>query len=251
MKFIRILSILTLLLLIASCSTKKKVLYLQDFDNSVSYESGYLDYLIKVDDVLKIDISSENPEVTTSFKNNTMDNNNKDSMLYNGYLVNTNGYINFTNIGPLMVLGKTTDMVRDEIYKVVTENGILTNPTIDVKLLNTHFTILGEVVKPGKYTYLKNNMNILEAIGMAGDLTINGQRRNIRLIREVEGKKLISTIDLTKTDFLKTDYQIFSGDIIIVNPNTTRVKNAGIIGNSGTLLSLLSFILSSIIVINN
>ena len=65
----------------------------------------------------------------TTFKNTTFDNNNKDSMLYNGYLVNTNGYINFTNIGPLMVLGKTTDMVRDEIYKVVTENSILTNPT--------------------------------------------------------------------------------------------------------------------------
>ena len=85
---------------------------------------------------------------------------------------------------------------------------------------------------------------------MAGDLTINGLRDDIKIIREINGKKNISSVDLTKSDFLVSEnYQIISGDIILVNPNSTRVKNAGLIGNSGTLLSLLSFLLSSIIVI--
>ena len=119
-------------------------------------------------------------------------------------------------------------------------------------MLNSYFTILGEVNNPGRYEYVKNNMNILEAIGIAGDLTINGKRVDIKVLRDDGNKKSISSIDLTKSSFLENDnFQIFSGDIIIVNPNSTRIKNAGIIGNSGTLLSLLSFILSSIIVISN
>ena len=95
-------------------------------------------------------------------------------------------------------------------------------------------------------------MNILEAIGMAGDLSITGKRNDIKLIRDIKGKKSIYSIDITGKEFLTSDkFQIMSGDIIIINPNTTRIKNAGVIGNSGTLLSLLSFLLTSIIVINN
>ena len=121
-----------------------------------------------------------------------------------------------------------------------------------MKLINAHFTILGEVNSPGRYEFLKNNINILEAIGVAGDLTINAERKDVRLIRNSQGKRQVYNIDLTNKKFiLENTFQIFSGDIIVVNPNYTRVKNAGIIGNSGTLLSLLSFILSSIIVINN
>ena len=99
---------------------------------------------------------------------------------------------------------------------------------------------------------MENNLNVLEAIGLAGDLTINGKRKDIKIIRSVNGVNQLYNLDLTDTDFLTKKYfQIVSGDIIIVNPNSTRVKNAGIIGNSGTLLSLLSFLLSTVIVIGN
>ena len=86
---------------------------------------------------------------------------------------------------------------------------------------------------------------------MAGDLTINGKRKDIKIIRDYESVRKIFSVDISKPDILISDnFQIYPGDIIIVNPNTSRIKNAGIIGNSGTLLSLLSFILSSIIVIS-
>ena len=129
---------------------------------------------------------------------------------------------------------------------------MLTQTIQNDEVINSYFTILGEVNRPGRYDFIKNNMDIIQAIAMAGDLTINGQRKNIKIIRNYGDKKSVSTIDLTKSDFFtSTNFQIFSGDIIIVDPNSTRVKNAGIIGNSGTLLSLLSFLLSSFIVMNN
>ena len=87
---------------------------------------------------------------------------------------------------------------------------------------------------------------------MAGDLTINGRRDNVKLIREIGDKRNVFSYDLTSSNILESEnFQIFSGDLIIVSPNSSRIKNAGIIGNSGTLISLLSFILSSIIIISN
>ena len=87
---------------------------------------------------------------------------------------------------------------------------------------------------------------------MAGDLSINGVRDDIIIIREDSKGKNIINVDLTDSSFLKSDaFQIFSGDIIVVNPNLNKVKTAGIIGNSGTLVSLLSFLLTSIILITN
>ena len=106
---------------------------------------------------------------------------------------------------------------------------------------------------PGRYEYLENNLSVLEAIGLAGDLTINGKRNDIRLIRVQENKKILMTIDITKSDFLSDEnaFQIQSGDILIVNPNNSRVKNAGIISNTGNFISLLSFILSTVLLIRS
>ena len=154
-------------------------------------------------------------------------------------------------IGKLNVNGKTLIEIRKLLYETIIKLELLKDPHIDIKILNSYFSILGEVNNPGKHEYLKNNINILEAISMAGDLTINGERKDIKIIRENLGENKVYSVDLTDSNILNKNFQIFSGDIIIVNPNSSRVKNAGIIGNSGTLLSLLTFILSSIIVISN
>ena len=117
--------------------------------------------------------------------------------------------------------------------------------------MNARFTII-EKLTSCRYDFINNNLNLLEAIGIAGDLTINGKRNDVSVIRNNGSENKIYKINLTNSDFLKSDvFQINSGDIIIVNPNTSRVKNAGIIGNSGTLLSLLSFLLSTIILTTN
>ena len=255
MKINNIFCFLALSFFIFSCSSKKDILYIQDSSNDQNLSVEYREYLIKADDVLKIDISAEEPSAAL-FLNprgaNSNLNSNKQSLLYNGYQVNPEGYINFPAIGKIKVAGISVSDLRNKIYSLIIGKGILNNPHVDIKILNTYFIVLGEVNKPGRYEFLENNLNILEAIGMAGDLTITGDRKNVKIFRDGFEKKTLRSVDLTKSKFISNDdFQIFSGDIIIVNQNKTRVKNAGIIGNSGTLLSLLSFILSSIIVISN
>ena len=139
-----------------------------------------------------------------------------------------------------------------KIQKILEDEDVIKNATVDVKILNSYFTVLGEVNSPGRYSFIENNMDIFQALGIAGDLTINGMRNNVRVISNNNGKIVINSLDLTSSNILESEsYQIFPGDIIIVNANNARVKNAGVIGNFGNLLSVLSFILSSIILISN
>ena len=236
-----------------SCSSKKNILFLQDAKLNEAYDYEYSQYEIKVDDILKITISADNPDAAIPYNPNLLNTNtniSKETLIYNGYIVDNDGFIHISNLDKIYVLGSTISETKDLVTENLINSNLLTKPFVDVKLLNYSFTILGEVSRPGRYEFNKNNLNILEALGMAGDLTINGLRDDIKIIRDINGKKNIRSVDLTKSDFLISEnYQIISGDIILVNPNSTRVKNAGLIGNSGTLLSLLSFLLSSIIVI--
>ena len=226
-------------------------MYLQNYSKSDSYD--YKEYKLNIDDILKISVNTDQPQLSLIYNPRGINSNfstNKENLLYYGYQVDFNGDINFPKIGKINVVGMTIDNLRDFLYKSITDSGDLTDPVIDVKLINAHFTILGEVNQPGRYDFLGNNINLLDALGIAGDLTITGDRKELVLIRDINNKKEFFKIDLTNTDFMaKNSFQIFSRDVIIVNPNTNRVKNAGLIGNSGTLLSLLSFLLSSIILI--
>ena len=95
-------------------------------------------------------------------------------------------------------------------------------------------------------------MDIFQAIGIAGDLTINGKRKDIKIVRKNDNIIKVDSVDITSAQLLTSKkFQIFPGDIIIVNPNNARVKNAGVIGNTGNLLSVLSFILTSIVLITS
>lgn len=245
--------LLILLFFYFGCSSKKDIVYLQDIDNTKLDKLVFNDHIVKSDDILKIDVNSSNPELVVNF-NSTASNfnlNNVDIVKINGYKVDNEGFINFPTLGMLNVNGLKLKQIEDLIYKLLFDSGQLINHTVKISLVNARFTALGEVNKPGTYYFYENNMSILEALGLAGDLTINGVRDDVKLIRNINGERVVYNIDLTSSEYLNDIklLQIISGDVIIVSPNNTRVKNAGIIGNSGTLISLLSFLLSSIIVI--
>ena len=118
-------------------------------------------------------------------------------------------------------------------------------------LLNAKITILGEVNAPGTYNFTEQNITILQALGYAGDLTINGKRDDIIITRDVNGVRKISHIDLTSTDFMNSEfYFVKPNDNIIVNQNNPRVKESGFIGNIGTVLTIASLALSITILLS-
>ena len=193
--------ILSLFILFQSCVTKKRILYLQDSDSIKNIKVDYNNNIIQVDDILKISISTLIPEAAIPYNGNLANNNNNlpslDMMLLEGYLVSNNMTIKFPVLGEISVKGKTTLDLENEIKKLLIKGDHLVNPTVKIRLLNAKFTILGEVGSPGTYTYTENNINLLQAIGLAGDLTIDGDRKDIILIREVNGQRSSINLDLT------------------------------------------------------
>merc|ERR1712070_683672 len=145
--------ILLIIILFSSCATKRDIIYLQGLDLSEDYSKTYETYKIQVDDVLKINISAENPEVLLSIIPRTqgMSMNNRETMIFDGYLVDNDGMIYFSTLGGVKVSGLTLIEIRKLLYRELQDKFDLTNPSVDVKLLNTHFTIIGEVAQPGRY----------------------------------------------------------------------------------------------------
>ena len=245
---------LILLILITSCASKKDILFIQDTNTSSEYEVNFQDIKIKPDDILRIKVSSKSPELAEifGFYGSDISSNNLETYQINGYLVNSQGYVKIPLLKPVLVKGLSLSDASSLIERLLMDEGLLTNSTVDVKILNSYFTVLGEVNKPGRYNFLKNNMDIFQALGIAGDLTINGKRSDVKILRKHDNKIVVNSVDITSSDLLLPEnFQIFPGDVIIINPNDARVKNAGIIGNSGNLLSVLSFILSAIILITS
>ena len=246
--------VIIIFLFFSSCSTKKDVLLFQDAKPGSEYKFNFKSIKIQSDDILKIKISSKAVDLTSLYNTDKQitGTNSIEGSQIEGYAVNQMGYVNIPTLGPVMVRGLNLTEAAERIQNLLKEEDVLKNATVDIKILNAYFTVIGEVNRPGRYGFLENNMDILQALGMAGDLTINGKREDIKIISKIDDNMKLSSVDLTSANLLFSDrFQIFPGDVIIVNANNARVKNAGVVGNFGNLLSVLSFILTSIVLISN
>ena len=250
---IRVL-VIVLLLVITSCASRKDILYLQDADANYSSKIEYQNATIQPNDILKITIETLEPLAALPYNrgvSGSINANSVELMQLNGYLVSNEGQINFPVLGQIPVSNLTTRQIEDKIKQILVDGGHLNNPNIVVRLLNAKITILGEVNAPGTYTFTEQNITVLQALGYAGDLTINGKRDDIIITRDVNGVRQISHIDLTSTEFMNSEYYyIKPNDNIIVNQNDPRVKQSGYIGNVGTVLSVVSFALTLTILLS-
>ncbi|WP_431156529.1 polysaccharide biosynthesis/export family protein [Winogradskyella poriferorum] len=250
---IRVISVLFLCML-SSCASKKKVLYLQDASNEGINKVNYESAKIQPNDILKITVESLVPEASIPYNKNISQAQiaqNLQLLQLEGYLVSEQNTINFPVLGKIQTSNLTTEELQNEIRQQLVSGGHLSNPTVSVRLLNAKITILGEVNKPGTYNFTEQNITLLQALGYAGDLTINGKREDILVTREVDGVRKITHIDLTSSSFMSGDfYFIKPNDVIIVNPNNPRVKNAGFIGNINNVLTIASLLLSVAILVS-
>ena len=246
--FLLIFSIFTLF---QSCVSKKEMLYLQDLESYNNTDVTYNNHTLQVDDILKISVGALMPEAALPYNNITGGNvvaNNIDVMKLDGYLVSQTMTINFPVLGELSVKDKTTQDLENDIKKLLVDGGYLINPNVTVRLLNAKFTILGEVQQPGTFFFTENNISLLQALGLAGDLTINGSREDVVVLRYVDGVQTTERINLTSANFLSGPYQMVKpNDVLIVNPNSAKLKTAGYVGNISAILGITSIILTTIL----
>jgi polysaccharide export outer membrane protein len=238
-------------LLVSSCATKKEILYMQDIEKYNNQPVTFSSPKIQPNDILNITVGALVEESATPYnKVSAIAGNSIQMMQLEGYLVSKDNTINFPELGVISTQDKTVIEFEQHIKKLLEEGNHLKNPTVNVRLLNAKVTILGQVNQPGTYNFTENNITLLQALGYAGDLTINGKREDIKVIREVDGNRLISTIDLTSGEFLNSEFYIIKpNDVIVVDPNNPKVKSAGFVGNTATVISVVSILLTSIVLI--
>lgn len=204
---------LFIITLLGSCSSKK-VVYFQDIDGlDLASLKAYENYepKIKKDDMINIIVSGPNKEVVTPYNNDPA-----------VYLVDSEGNISFPILGRLKVEGLTLRELSNWLTAMVSKD--VKKAVVTASFTNYKVTILGEVRSPGTYIMTSEKATIIQALGLAGDLTLGGKRNDVLLIREADGSYEHIRIDLRKSDILSSRYfYLCQNDVIYVAPNSSRV----------------------------
>jgi polysaccharide export outer membrane protein len=243
------------MILMSSCVPKKKILYLQDIDSSLTTNELNYKSLIKKDDILRITVTSENMELVQPF-NQFINSTNQGSLngvgqsqLF-GYLVDNNGEIVFPLLGNIEAAGKTREEMTGFLQSLLREK-FVKDAVVDVRIVNFKVTVLGEVNRPGTFNLDYNRITLLQVIGQAGDLTIYGNRKNITILRDVDGVQTSHRVDLTNSDFIDSEfYYLQQNDVVVVEPNYAQVQAAGFNRNASLYVSVASILLSLIVIIS-
>ncbi len=200
-----------------SCTSSKKIAYFQNAqDSTFRTVLGVVDAPIQKNDILNIVISSPSPETDLAY--NRIDNTAK------GYLVNSDGFIQMPRIGKVMAAGLTKKELITSITNIILTKGELLNPIVEIRHLNFEVTVLGEVTNPSVINVPSEQISLVKALGLAGDLTIFGKRDNVLLIREEDNKRVTRRLNINSADFLNSPYYYLKpNDVIYVEPNKAKI----------------------------
>ena len=219
-----------------SCINSKKVVYFNNIqDTTLQAPAISTESVIQKSDLLNITVSSLNPEASLIFNMANQANSvsplstgttmvSGGAPVLNGYLVGEDGSIKFPVLGAIPVTGLTKKQLEDKISASLVDKKLLVDPIVNVRFLNFRVTVLGEVARPTTLNVANEKISILEALGLAGDLTIYGKRENVLLIREEGNRKIIKRIDLNSEKILTSPYYYLkTNDIVYVEPNTSKI----------------------------
>jgi polysaccharide export outer membrane protein len=238
--------ILFVFFLLASCASKENIVYLQN-NNSNSGSTEY-EPIIQPDDVLSIIVSSENPEVAAPYNLKSVAVQNATEIIpvndaFQAYIVDNNGAIQFPMLGSVVLGGLTKTEAVDKLKSILKDH--VKDAIINMRILNFKVSVLGEVARPGTFNIKSERITLLEALSMAGDLTVYGKRKNIMVIRENKGVKTTQRIDLTNTDFLNSPYYYLAqNDVVYVEPNKTKVNSSVVGPNLTVAISAVSLLVT-------
>lgn len=230
--------LLVLTLSFASCKAPRDIAYFQNADANESIKSiDVQEIKVKAGDKLYIMVKAQGSQEINqmfSMQSSTSSNlniNSTQNSVY-GYTVNSEGDIDFPVVGKIHVEGLTRSEVEKKVKDEVSKQ--VHNVTVTCTFMNLHFSVLGDIKNPGRFSIDRDNVTILEAISMAGDLLITGKRVNVMVLRNDNGKQNIYSLDLTDAEALVNSpvYYIKQGDVVYVEPNNMKKRQSTVNGNN-------------------
>ena len=241
-------------LLLASCATNKRAAYIQQVQTDIptAIEQDY-QIRIKPLDRLTVTINSKDPELAAPFNAassyNSLNGLSSYSSSSNGNLqiltVDNEGKIQLPIIGEIDCDGLTRNELAKKIENTIRENGMVHDPIVIIQFADVKFSVLGEVARPGQFSITKDRISLFDALAMAGDLTIYGQRENVALIREENGMRTVHYFDLKNPDILTSPYfYLQQDDVVYVTPNKYKAQAGEINQNRSFYISLVSVAVS-------
>lgn len=237
--------------------SNKKIAYFQDIQtvNQAKLENAavFTAPTIQPDDILSINIFTLNPQtgsiINQAAATPTLGGNTNTSLATQstGFLVDKNGEVELSLIGKLKVSGLTTYQARELIREKAAD--VYKQPNVQLRFANFKVSVLGEVNAPSAYTLPNEKVTILDALSLAGDLTIYGKRDNVLIVRDNDGKKEFARLDLNSSNIFNSQfYYLKQNDVIYVEPNKRKVSasNSAQIQTIGVLASVISVIVLAI-----
>jgi polysaccharide export outer membrane protein len=244
----------------SSCGTTRPYIYMQgQFDTAALNKVQPIDPIVQKGDLISIIVYSDNPDATKIFNQPLINTGSATAGSANsgegvtqtvsggsptapGYLVDDSGNIEFQGLGLLHIDGLTRSQIKT-LLDAKLKDTLLINPYYNIRFLNNRFTMLGEISKPGIYSIPSDHINLLEALALAGDMTYYARRDNVLVMRELNGKREWSRLDLTKPDILKSPYfYLRQNDIVYIEQNKKKsvVSDQLTTRNIGIATALLS-----------
>lgn len=253
------LTLMSGVLLLASCAPVKDIAYFQDKAlNNPEKIDQFGGIVIQPNDILSIVVSSRSPELASIFNISGSSASKEGTGSTLGYTVDNGGYIDFPVLGPIDVSGMTRAELAAKIKDMLLKKGYINDAVVTVEFLNFKVSVLGEVNSPGTYSITDDKVTVLQALSMAGDLTIYGKRGNVTVMREINGERTFYNINLCSVDLFKSPaYNLQQNDIIYVEPSQEKARQStiddknlritSIVVSSGSILLSLATLLVSLL----
>ncbi len=266
--------LLLLVALCSSCNTQKKIVYIQDTENMTKLKNTYEENItLKPEDQVFIIVSCRDPQISAMFNlpyytnriggvesftssNYTLNSYTSASNVM-GYTVDPDGNIDFPVLGKIKIGGLKRLEVVELIKQKLVESSQIKDPVVTVEYMNLGVSVLGEVVRPGRFRIDRDHYSFFDALGMAGDLTINGQRKNVTLIRHTDDGDQVYKLDLTNAQSIYSSpaFYVQQGDVIYVAPTSKRARESSVNGNTvrsaGFWVSIASAMTSVAVLVTN
>jgi polysaccharide export outer membrane protein len=234
--------LLLVLLLLSSCNTSKKILYLQDVEvDKTEFIKSDFEITIQPKDMISIAVSSKDAELAALFNLTRVSQSGSGSSNNQvlSYIVDSKGNIDFPVLGTLQTKGLTRKQLSLLIKNRLVDENLIKDPVVTVDYMNLKVNVIGEVKNPGSISFNKDQITLLEAISMAGDLTIYGKRDGVYVIREENNARTTFKLDLRSTAlFASPAYYLQQNDVVYVEPNPVRAGQSTINENNMKSVSL-------------